>query len=250
MNKQELAEGGVVAEGLSRSFGAERAVVDVDLVVQPGEVHAIIGLNGAGKTTLMRLLLGMLRPDSGRALILGHDVRQADREVFSHVGHLIEARSGYPELTVTENLQAAARLYGLNRAAGGLAAERLIEQLLLTRWADRQARALSAGNRQRLGLGCALICDPLVLVLDEPTNALDPAGVVLVRQLLHEAAVRGTAILVSSHHLDEVARTADYIHVMHRGRLVGSLEPHGVELERRFFELILAFDQAQPEPSR
>lgn len=134
MNKQELAEGGVAAEGLSRAFGAERAVVDVDLVAQPGEVHAVIGLNGAGKTTLMRLLLGMLlRPDSGRALILGHDVRQADREVFSHVGHLIEARSGYPELTATENLQAAARLYGLNRAAGGLAAERLIEQLLLTR---------------------------------------------------------------------------------------------------------------------
>ncbi len=89
-----------------------------------------------------------------------------------------------------------------------------------------------------------------MLVLDEPASALDPAGVVLVRQLLHEAAVRGTAILVSSHHLDEMARTADYIHVMHRGRLVGNLEPHGVDLERRFFELILAVDQAEPEPSR
>jgi ABC-2 type transport system ATP-binding protein len=250
MIRQQLAESSVAAESLSRSFGADQAVGGVDLVVLPGEVHAVIGLNGAGKTTLMRLLLGMLRPDSGRALILGCDVRQADGDVWCRVGHLIEARFGYPELTAAENLQAAGRLYGLSRAAAGPAAERLIERLRLTRWADRPARALSAGNRQRLGLGCAMICDPLVLILDEPISGLDPAGVVLVRQLLNEAAVRGTAILLSSHHLDEMSRTADYIHVMHRGRLVGSLEPHGVDLERRFFEMILAIDEAEPEPSR
>ncbi len=250
MIRQELAECGVAAETLNRSFATEQAVVYVDLVVAPGEVHALVGLNGAGKTTLMRLLLGMLRPDSGRALVLGHDVKHASSQVWRHVGHLVDAPFGYPELTVAENLRAAGRLHGLSRAAAGATADRLIERLRLARWANRQARTLSAGNRQRLGLGCALIRDPLVLVLDEPASALDPAGVVLVRQVLHEAAVRGTAILVSSHHLDEMARTADYISVMHRGRLVGNLEPHGVDLERSFFELILAVDQAEPEPSR
>lgn len=250
MTRQESTECSVAAESLSRSFGAEAALAEVDLVVRPGEVHALIGLNGAGKTTLMRLLLGMLRPDSGRALVLGCDVRHADSQVWRHVGHLVDAPFGYPELTTAENLRAAGRLHGLSRTAAEATAGGLIERLRLTQWANRRAQTLSAGNRQRLGLGCALIRDPMVLVLDEPASALDPAGVVLVRQALREAADRGTAILVSSHHLDEMARTADYIHVMHRGRMVGNLEPGGVDLERRFFELILALDQAEPGPGR
>ena len=243
-------QGGLAADGLSRSFGSEQAVVDVDLVVPHGEIHAVIGLNGAGKTTLMRLLLGMLRPDRGRVQVMGCDVSMADGQVWRHVGHMIEAPFGYPELTVVENLQAAARLHGLPRAAARAATERQVERLQLMQWAHRKGRALSAGNRQRLGLGCALIHDPRVLVLDEPTNSLDPFGVVLIRQLLRQASRQGAAILVSSHHLDEMARTARHLHVMHRGRMVGSLDPHGIDLERRFFDLILSVDQAQQEPSR
>lgn len=239
----------MAAIGLSRSFGSDPAVVDVDLLLRPGEIHALIGLNGAGKTTLMRLLLGMLRPDRGRAVVLGQDVNKADRVVWRRVGHLIEAPFGYPELTVVENLWAAARLHGLPAAAAREAIDQQVEQLKLTQWARRRARALSAGNRQRLGLGCALIHDPMVLVLDEPTTALDPVGMVLVRQILQRAAGRGATALVSSHHLDEVARTANHLHVLHRGRLVGSLEPHGVDLERSFFNLILSLDEAQ-EPAR
>ena len=248
--RPSLAEDGLAAHGLSRSFGSEQAVVAVDLVVPPGEIHAVIGLNGAGKTTLMRLLLGMLRPDHGSAQILGCDVSEADGQVWRRVGHMIEAPFGYPELTVVENLQAAARLHGLPSATARAATERQVERLQLTHWAHRRGRALSTGNRQRLGLGCALINDPMVLVLDEPTNSLDPSGVVLIRQVLRQAARQGAAILVSSHHLDEMARTADHLHVMHRGRMVGNLDPHGVDLERSFFELILSVDQAQQEPSR
>jgi len=249
MDNRERAEDGMAAIGLSRSFGSDPAVVDVDLLLRPGEIHALIGLNGAGKTTLMRLLLGMLRPDRGRAVVLGQDVNKADRVVWRRVGHLIEAPFGYPELTVVENLWAAARLHGLPAAAAREAIDQQVEQLKLTQWARRRARALSAGNRQRLGLGCALIHDPMVLVLDEPTTALDPVGMVLVRQILQRAAGRGATALVSSHHLDEVARTANHLHVLHRGRLVGSLEPHGVDLERSFFNLILSLDEAQ-EPAR
>jgi len=241
---------GLAADGLSRSFGPEQAVVDVDLVVPPGEIHAVIGLNGAGKTTLMRLLLGMLRPDRGSAQVLGCEVKDADGKVWRRVGHMIEAPFGYPELTVVDNLQAAARLHGLSRPAARAATERQVEQLQLAHWAHRRCRALSAGNLQRLGLGCALINEPMVLVLDEPTNSLDPFGVVLIRQLLQQAARQGAAILMSSHHLDEIARTARHLHVMHGGRMVGNLDPHGVDLERAFFELILSVDQAQQESSR
>ena len=127
------------------------------------------------------------------------------------------------------------------RAAGDL----LLDQLRLSRWSDRSTRSLSTGNRQRLGLGCTLVHDPLVLVLDEPTNALDPSDVVLVPELLTAAAENGAAILVSSHHLDEVARMAGHISVLHRGRMVGELDPHGVDLERVFFAMILAVDTAE-----
>ena len=236
---------GLAAEKLCRSFGPERAVVDVDLTVRLGQIHALVGLNGAGKTTLMRLLLGMLYPDAGRAMILGRDVSRAPRDLWRQVGHLVEAPFGYPELTVEENLHIAGRLHGLSRPEARRATHRSIEELRLARWAGRPARALSAGNRQRLGLACALIHRPTVLVLDEPTTALDPSGVVLIRGIMKAAAADGATVLVSSHHLDEVARTAGQISVMHGGRIVGQLNPHGIDLERRFFELILAVDETQ-----
>ena len=241
---------GLAAVGLSRSFGSEPAVVDVDLVLVAGEIHALVGLNGAGKTTLMRLLLGMLRPDRGRALVLGRESGKADQHIWRQVGHLIEAPFGYPELTVVENLRAAALLHGLSPPAAREAIGQQVDQLQLSHWARRRTGNLSAGNRQRLGLGCALIDDPRVLVLDEPTTALDPIGMVLMQQLLQRAAGRGATVLVSSHHLDEMARIADHLHVMHRGELVGGLDPHGVDLQASFFDLILSIDQAQQESAR
>ena len=241
----ELPTPGLVAIGLSRSFGGDHAVADVDLSVGAGEIHALVGLNGAGKTTLMRTLLGMLRPDRGRAEVLGWKVSQAKAALWLRVGHMIDAPFGYPELTVRENLRAAARLHGLAKVDAHVAGDKLLDELRLTRWADRETRSLSTGNRQRLGLGCALVHSPEVLVLDEPTNALDPSGVVLVRQMLTTAAQNGAAILVSSHHLDEMARMADHISVLHRGRMVGGLDPHGVDLERAFFEMILSVDTAE-----
>ena len=234
-----------MASELSRSFGGDHALVGVDLAVSAGEIHALVGLNGAGKTTLMRTLLGMLRPDRGSAEVLGSDVGQAKAVLWGRVGHMIDAPFGYPELTARENLRAAAQLHGLTKSAAREASDELLDQLRLTRWADRKTRSLSTGNRQRLGLGCALVHDPQVLVLDEPTNALDPSGVVLVRQILTTAAGNGAAILVSSHHLDEMARMAHRISVLHRGRMVGSLDPRGADLERIFFELILAVDTAE-----
>ena len=238
------SSGGLHASDLCRSFGPERAVEHVDLQVSPGQIHALVGLNGAGKTTLLRLLLGMLRPDRGSVTIFGRPVNNASNDLWRQVGHILDTAFGYPELTVTENLRCAALLRGLAEATARTAVNTGISDLRLSRWADRPTRTLSTGNRQRLGLACALIGEPNLLVLDEPTTALDPAGVVLVRTLLRSAAARGTAVLVSSHHLDEMARIANHISVMHRGRIVGALDPAGVDLERTFFDLVLAVDEA------
>jgi len=231
----------LATEDVRRRFGTEKAVDGVDVGVAAGEIHAVVGLNGAGKTTLMRLLLGMLRPDAGRATVLGHDSHRAPPQTWSRVGHLIETPFAYPELTVRENVAAAALLHGHDRRHDS-GVDRVIDGFELGHWADRRASTLSSGNRQRLGLASALVHDPSVVVLDEPANSLDPAGVVFVRDLLTDFADRGVAVFVSSHHLDQLARVAHRITVMHRGRVVGTLDPDGVDLEQRFFDLVHRYD--------
>lgn len=232
------------ARGLVRRFGDDAAVDGLDFEARAGEIHAVVGLNGAGKTTLMRLLLGMLRPDAGRALVRGVDAIEVPPAQWASVGHLIETPFAYPELTVRESLTAAGLLHGLDPSQVERAVAGVIERFELTRWSHRRARELSLGNRQRLGLASALVNDPTVLVLDEPANSMDPAGVVLIRDLLTRFRDRGAAVLVSSHHLDQLARVADRITVLHRGRAAGELDPAGTELETVFFELVYAADTA------
>lgn len=228
---------------LTKQFGQGVVIDNLTLSVDPGEVVALIGLNGAGKTTLMRLALGMTHADSGSADIFGHDVATAGSEQWRWVGHMIEAPFAYPELTVDQNLWAAARLHGLSRAEAPGAAAQAIERLRLTAYRTRRCSALSQGNKQRLGLASALIHSPRLLILDEPTNALDPSGVVLLRDLVQEHAHQGAAVLVSSHHLDEVARVADRVEVIHRGRVVGELPRGIVDVEHAFFEMVHAADR-------
>lgn len=234
----------LAASALHRSFGPEIAVDGIDLTVDHGEIHAIVGLNGAGKTTLMRLLLGMLKVDSGRAHVLACDARTAGSDIWRQVGHLIESPFAYPELTVAENLRSSALLQEVPRSEVEDAVVHTIELFGLEHWKSRRARALSSGNRQRLGLASAFVHDPPILVLDEPANALDPAGVVFIRDLLRERAAAGSAVLVSSHHFDQLARVADTISVMHRGQIVGALDPGGADLEKEFFDLVHSWDVA------
>jgi len=237
----------VIAQGLTRCFGVDRAVDGVDLTVASGEIHALVGLNGAGKTTLMKILLGMVRPDTGAARLFGEPVGDAGPQVWSRVGHLLETPFCYGELTPAENVVAAARLHGLDAGSARRRAAEMIGELTLGRWADRRSRVLSLGNRQRLGLACALVHRPQLLILDEPTNGLDPVGVLDLRgMLLSRSRDEGVAVLVSSHHLDEVARIADRITVMHRGLVIGDLGPGGVDLERRFFDMVYAAEKGGP----
>ncbi len=209
----------VDVRSVGKRYGTVAALDDVSLAVRPGEVYALLGLNGAGKTTLIRMLLGMVRPSSGHVRLLGRPV--GDRGAFAHVGYLVETASAYPSLSVRENLEVVRRL---RRLQDPTAVDDVIERLALGVWADRPARSLSLGNAQRLGLAKALLHRPSVLVLDEPVNGLDPAGVVEVRELLVGLARdHGTTVLLSSHLLGEVARTATRLGVMHRGRLVEEL---------------------------
>jgi ABC-2 type transport system ATP-binding protein len=238
-----MAEPRLAARGLVREYAPGAGVSGIDLEVGAGEIHALVGLNGAGKTTLMRLLLGMLRPSAGVAAIDGHDVATAPALVWSRVGHLVDHPLAYGELTTRSNVAVAARLQGLPRRQIDAAVDRVMAELDLGHYADGRARVLSQGNRQRLGLAAALVHDPTAIVLDEPTNGLDPAGVILLRERLLRRAAAGAGILVSSHHLDEVARVSSHITVVNRGRVVGDLDPAGVDIERAFFAQVRADEE-------
>lgn len=232
----------VDARGLVKEFPGGAGVRGIDLTIAPGEIHAIVGLNGAGKTTLMRLLLGMLRRQAGTVRIDGVEIADAASSTWAGVGQLVEHPLAYPELDGRSNLVVAARLHGIPRSQANAVVERAIDEFDLARYAGVRASRLSLGNRQRIGLAAALQHDPRLIVLDEPTNALDPAGVILLREALLRRAREGAGILVSSHHLDEVARVADRITVINAGRAIGMLDPGGIDLERAFFARVHADD--------
>jgi ABC-2 type transport system ATP-binding protein len=229
------------AHGATRAFRNGAGVFDVEIELPPGRIVALVGLNGAGKSTLMRMLLGMLRPDRGVLTLAGLPLDEVPVEAWARVGHLVEYPLAYPELSVLRNLQLSARLRGVSDVPAAAAA--ILNEFALEQYRGRTARSLSLGNRQRVGLAAALQHDPDVIVLDEPTNALDPAGVIRLRESLLRRAANGAAILVSSHHLDEVARIADRILLINAGRLIGDLDPVTSEIERAFFDAVRIDDE-------
>ena len=211
----------ITATGLTKHFGDTTAVKSLSLNIHRGEIYGFLGLNGAGKTTTIRMLLGMIKPNAGSVSLFGTEVRPGQRAIWGRVGYMVETPHAYPDLTVRENLEIIRRLRKLNNAD---AVENVIEQLQLTRDANRRAGTLSHGNGQRLGLAKALIHHPDLLILDEPANGLDPAGIVEIRNLLRDLADQhGVTIFMSSHILSEVARLATRIGVVHQGRLVKEL---------------------------
>ena len=236
----------VVTTDLSKRYGTDVLAVDgVSLRVERGEVYAFLGLNGAGKSTTIRMLLGMIRPSSGSALVLGRAVRAEDPVLWSQVGHLVESATAYPELTVTENLDVARRLLGLRDAA---VVGRAIDRLGLGQYRDRRARTLSLGNLQRLALARATLHAPALLVLDEPANGLDPAGVIEIRELLRGlVADGGSTVFMSSHILAEVDLLATRIGIVHRGRLIEELDSDALRLHRDPRLVVAAPDIAAAE---
>ena len=220
----------IETHNLSKSYGPVHALREVNLRVELGEIYAFLGLNGAGKTTAIRALLGMIRPTAGSVKMLGEDVRAGGRGPWKRVGHLVEAPSAYPELTTFDNLEIARRLHGIQDRQ---VTTQIIDQLVLTPYAHRKAGTLSMGNLQRLGLARAMLHQPDLLILDEPANGLDPAGVVEIRELLLSLArERGTTIFMSSHILSEVDKLADRIGIIHQGQLIRELDAKDLEVIR------------------
>ncbi|MFI6458085.1 ABC transporter ATP-binding protein [Streptosporangium amethystogenes] len=218
--------------GLTKRYTDVVAVHDVGLSVQAGQIYALLGLNGAGKTTLIRMLLGMIAPTAGSARVLGATVSAGQRSAWARTGYLVEAPAAYPELTVRENLHLYARLRRLKHP--GRHVEDIIERLAMTSYSARRARTLSMGNLQRLALAKALIHSPDLLILDEPVNGLDPAGVVEIRTLLTGLACEhGTTVLISSHLLAEVARLNGRIGILHQGRLLAEHDADSLDAHRR-----------------
>ena len=217
----------IETDRLTKRYGEVLAVQSVDLRVKQGEIYGFLGLNGAGKTTTIRALLGMIRPSEGQVRILGQAIDRGGRGPWAQVGHLVESPSAYPDLSVRENLEVARRLQGVSDRD---TTSRIIERLGLASYADRRAGTLSTGNLQRLGLARSLLHEPRVLILDEPTNGLDPAGVVEIRELLQGLAhENGMTIFMSSHILTEVDRLATRIGIIHRGRLIEELDADQLE---------------------
>ncbi len=221
----------IETETIGKRYGDVTAVDGLSLRVAEGEIYAFLGLNGAGKTTTIRMLLGMIKPTCGSATVLGKRVRLGSREPWAQVGYLVEIPHAYPELTVLENLEVARRLHP---GAGRKAVSQVIERLGLAAYADRRAGVLSQGNAQRLGLAKALLHDPKLILLDEPANGLDPAGIVEIRELLLELTHReGVTVFMSSHILAEVSRLADRIGIIHAGRLLQEMDVAELERNRR-----------------
>lgn len=230
----------IETDNLTKHYRDVKAVDGLSLRVEQGEIYAFLGLNGAGKTTTIRMLLGMVKPTAGQVRVLDRAIQTGGKKPWAAVGYLVETPQAYAELTVRENLEAIRRL---RPGTDGHAVASAIERLGLAPYADRRAGTLSLGNAQRLGLAKALLHDPELLILDEPANGLDPAGIVEIRTLLVDLARdRGVTVFMSSHILGEVARIAHRIGIIHHGRLLQELDVAELDRRRRQRLLVRARD--------
>lgn len=223
----------IQTNSLSKRFGATLAVNNISIHVKQGEIYGFLGLNGAGKTTLIRMLLGMIKPDSGTISLFGKPITSKSQN-WNDIGYLVETPYSYPNLSVYENLKVIGKLRHLTDKN---AIENIIEKLKLTKYKNTPAQTLSLGNQQRLGLAKALIHEPKLLILDEPINGLDPEGIVQVRNLLIELAQKGSTIFLSSHILGEISKLAHRIGIIHEGKLIKELTTD--ELSNQIIKKIL-----------
>jgi ABC-2 type transport system ATP-binding protein len=221
--------GVIEVEGLRKEYrrlrgGRTVALAGLDLEVPEGGVFGFLGPNGAGKTTTIRCLLGLVRPDTGSLRVLGTDVSKGLAHVIGKVGSIVEQPALFPRFSGRRNLEILGRIQGRD----GKAIDAVLERVSLAERATDAVRTYSLGMKQRLGIAAALLKDPSVLILDEPANGLDPAGIVEVRELIRSLGAEGRTVFVSSHILSEVQQTADRVAILARGRLVKAGPVHEV----------------------
>jgi ABC-2 type transport system ATP-binding protein len=207
---------------ISKRYGDRNALVGASLVARSGQIHGLLGPNGAGKTTLMRVCLGLVRRDSGTVHLLDRSVDEDGGPIPDRVAGFVETPGFYPYLSGRQNLRLLSRLDGIDPAATTAGVEHALEVVGLAQQADGRVAGYSAGMRQRLGVAAALLRAPQLLLLDEPTSSLDPAGARAVRAVMRRLADDGAAVVLSSHHMGEVESLCDAVTVLHEGAVVFS----------------------------
>ncbi len=224
----------IITENLTKKYGAAEVVSDVSLHIKKGEIYGFLGLNGAGKTTTIRMILGLVTPFRGKVFIKGKQVKPGNEHILRDIGSLVEMPNAYPNLTVKENLELVRKLRGISDKNS---VEEIIKKLELGEHKNKIAKKLSLGNAQRLGLAKAMIHHPEILILDEPTNGLDPAGMYEVREMLKELAEKeGITVFVSSHILSEISKFTNRIGIIHKGKIVQEID--ATDLEHHFRKML------------
>jgi ABC-2 type transport system ATP-binding protein len=256
-DRRELKKGSpaemIVAAGVSRSFGALTAVSDVSFSLPAGGIFGLVGSDGAGKTTLLRLVATMLAPSSGALTVAGRDVLRERAAVKELIGYMPQRFGLYSELTVAENLDFFMDIYGITGAERRRRRERYLGFSNLLPFVERRAGDLSGGMKQKLGLACVLVHEPRVLILDEPTNGVDPVSRQEFWQILADMKQAGMTILVSTAYLDEGER-CDRLLMMHNARILADALPAEIRagfpsLEEAMIHRIRAVDAALTEES-
>jgi ABC-2 type transport system ATP-binding protein len=224
----------LVADSLTKIIGQRLIVDNVSFQLRHGEVFGFLGPNGAGKTTTIRMLVGLIRPTFGRVTVCGHDLRRDFEAAMRCIGCIVENPDLYRFMTGRENLEHFARMLGVARTE----IERVAELVALEHRLDQRVGTYSLGMRQRLGIAQALLGDPQLLILDEPANGLDPAGIREIRTLLRRlAAERGMSVFVSSHLLGEVELMCDRVAIIHKGKILKEGDVRELISSRREMEL-------------
>lgn len=216
----------VAVEGLTKRFGDVLAVDDISFRIPAGKIFGFLGPNGSGKSTTLRILCGVLHPTKGSVSVNGLDVLKQTERVRQNIGYMSQRFSLYEDLTVSENLEFYAGVYGLDRAARGARKQELIKMAGLTGREKVLAGRLSGGWKQRLALGCAMIHKPRLLILDEPTAGVDPVSRRLFWQIIRGFAQEGITVIVTTHYMDE-AQSCDIVGFILNGRLMGVDTPEG-----------------------
>ncbi|WP_077623012.1 ABC transporter ATP-binding protein [Sediminibacillus massiliensis] len=218
----------VETKGLTKRFGKEKAVSELDMKIPRGEIYGFLGPNGAGKTTTIRMLLGLMKPTSGGIEIFQKDLKKERIDILTRVGSLVENPSYYPHLTAYENLEAWRKILGVPKG-------RIQEVLGIVRLSDaanKKVKGFSLGMKQRLGIAVSLLNNPELLVLDEPTNGLDPSGIIEIRNLIKQLATEsGMTILISSHLLAEIDQLATTVGIVTKGKMIFQ---DSIDVLRRF----------------
>ena len=227
-------------KNLSKKSGSSYRVKNLSMSIPKSCVYGFLGPNGAGKTTTLKMILGLIKKDAGEIKMFGEDVSAKNLLSLLHkTGSLIENPGGYPHLSGLENMQILAKLKGVNESE----IEKALKTVRLYEQKDKKLGAYSLGMKQRLGIAMALLGDPKFLILDEPSNGLDPAGIMEIRNLITSLPKeRDITVLISSHLLNEIEQMADYVGIIHKGQMLyqgklSELESTGENLEQIFLEL-------------